>query len=284
MIQNENSSDIPLDLRTAPWLERLLSLFQKQAQIILQQGQVIQKQAEQITSLKQTVQELRDEVNRLKKLPKRPKFRPSGHPPDPKSSAAQGGSTQVQRTVRQRAKEEVLVKAVDVPSGARFKGYQTYTIQELTIIPKDVTYRLEVWQAPDGKIIRASLPLGITGSHFGPSMRTMVHNLYAYGMTQPAIFDFMLSVGIDVSEGQIHNMLMDEAEQYQQQSEAILSAGIQEAPYIRTDDTGTKHQHKSAYCTHIGGEYFAYYKTTPSKSRINLTYLNVFVNDIQRLQ
>ena len=269
MIQNEDFSDIPVDLRTAPWLERLLTLFQEQAQTIREQGQVIQKQAEQITSLKQTVQELRDEVNRLKNLPKRPKFRPSGHPSDPKSSVAQGGSTSVQRAMRQRTKEEVLVKAVDVPRGARFKGYQTYTIQELTIIPKDVTYRLEVWQAPDGKIIRASLPSSIAGSHFGPSVLAMVHNLYANGMTQPAIFDFMLGVGIDVSEGQIHNMLVGEAEQYQQQSEAILSAGIQEAPYIRTDDTGAKHQHKSAYCTHIGGEYFAYYKTTPSKSRIN---------------
>jgi predicted RNase H-like nuclease (RuvC/YqgF family) len=79
MIKNENLSDIPVDLRTAPWLERLLTLFQEQRQ-------VIQKQAEQIASLKQTVQELRDEVNRLKKLPKRPKFRPGGHPSDPKSS------------------------------------------------------------------------------------------------------------------------------------------------------------------------------------------------------
>jgi hypothetical protein len=171
--------------------------------------------------------------------------------------------------MRQREKEEVFVKAVDVPSDARFKGYQSYTVQELTITPKDVTYRLEVWQAPDGTVIRATLPPSIVGAHFGPSVLAMVHNLYANGMTQPAIFDFMLGVGIDVSEGQIHNMLVGEAKQYQQQSEAILSAGIQEAPYIRTDDTGAKHQHKSAYCTHIGGKYFAYYKTTPSKSRIN---------------
>jgi hypothetical protein len=137
MIKNENLSDIPVDLRTALWLERLLTLFQEQRQ-------VIQKQAEQIASLKQTVQELRDEVNRLKKLPKRPKFRPGGHPSDPKSSTTQGGSTPARRAVRQRTKKEVLVKAVDVPSSARFKGYQTYTIQELTIIPKDVTYMLNV--------------------------------------------------------------------------------------------------------------------------------------------
>ena len=62
---------------------------------------------------------------------------------------------------------------------------------------------------------------------------------------------------------------MGEAESYRKESVAILSAGLQEAPYIRADDTGAKHQHQNMYCTHIGGEYFAYYKTTTSKSRIN---------------
>ena len=269
MIQPEDFPEIPIDLRTASWIERLITLFQGQAQNIREQAQIIQKQAEQIAALKTTVQELRDELNRLKNLPKRPKFRPSGRPSNTGNATAQSGSGSIQRTMPQKTKEEVLVKALDVPAGARFKGYQTYSIQELTITPKDVTYKLEVWQAPDGTTIRASLPPAINGSHFGPSLRAMAHNLYANGMTQPAIFDFMLGVGIDVSEGQIHNILMDEAEQYQQQSEAILTAGIEEAPYIRTDDTGAKHQHKNAYCTHIGGQYFAYYKTTSSKSRIN---------------
>jgi hypothetical protein len=214
MIQNEDLSDIPADRRAEPWLERLITLFQRQAQ-------TIQKQAEQITDLKRTVQELRDELNRLKKLPKRPIFRPGGGPFDPKKSASQGPSTPVQRTERQKTKEEVLVKVADVPSGARFKGYQTYSIQELMITPKDVTYKLEVWQAPDGTVIRASLPSAIAGSHFGPSLRALVHNLYANGMTQPAIFDFMLGVGIDVSEGQIHNILVSESEQYQKQGEAM---------------------------------------------------------------
>ena len=48
-----------------------------------------------------------------------------------------------------------------------------------------------------------------------------------------------------------------------------MTAGIEEAPYIRADDTGAKHQHKNNYCTHIGGKYFAYYKTMASKSREN---------------
>lgn len=277
MIQKEDFPDIPTEQRSAPWLENMIAMFQEQlrivheqTQVIQEQARVIQKQAEEITSLKKTVQELRDEINRLKKLPKRPKFRPSKNSSNTGNTTTSANrSNSTLRTKPQQTKEEVLVKALNVPSGARFKGYQTFTIQELMVIPKEVTYKLEVWQAPDGAIVRASLPTAIDGSHFGPNLRTMVHALYANGMTQPAIFDFMLNVGIDVSEGQIHHILINEAKQYQQQSEEILSAGLQEAPYIRTDDTGVRHQHKNAYCTHIGGEYFAYYKTTPSKSRIN---------------
>jgi len=52
---------------------------------------------------------------------------------------------------------------------------------------------------------------------------------------------------------------MNESEKYAQESEKILSAGLEEAPYIRTGDTGAKHQHKNGYCTHIGGEKFLYF-------------------------
>ena len=131
MIQHEDFSEIPANQRTAPWLEHLIALFRKQAQ-------VIQEQAEQISTLKKKVQELQDELNHLKKMPKRPKFRPGGDPSNSKKSTDQGRSSPVQRTMPPKTKEEVLVRALDVPSNSRFKGYQAYSIQELAITPKDV--------------------------------------------------------------------------------------------------------------------------------------------------
>jgi len=117
------------------------------------------------------------------------------------------------------------------------------------------------------------LPLEVEGSHFGAELRALIQGLYASGMTQPAISQFIKNFGIEISEGQIHNLLMGEAKGYTEESEAILSAGLQEAPYIRVDDTGAKHCHKNGYTTHIGGQYFSYYKTTSSKSRLNFLKL-----------
>ena len=252
----------------APWLKSLIALCEEQARII-------QAQAEEIVQCKQTIQELRDELNRLKKQPKRPKFRPGKTSKNNKSKGSDGSLSSLQFAIIPKKQEEVIVRAPDVPSGAVFKGYQEYSIQELEFVPKDVTYKLEVWQIPGGKVFRASLPETLEGSHFGPTLRSFVFNLSAEGMTQPALFNFLRNVGIDISESQIHNILMGEAQEFQRVSESILEAGLQESAYIRTDDTGAKHQYKTAYCTHIGGQYFAYYKTGFTKSREN--FLNILL-------
>lgn len=271
-------SYIPEDLQKAPWLQPIVGLLQTQAEQINKQAKQIQAQAEQINALKQTVQDLKDEINRLTKTPKRPKFRPGGGDPksrsgQPGNSAGGGGAPSSHGMASKKVRQEVRVPALDVPLGARFKGYQEYAIQELELTPKDVIYKLEVWQASDGTIIRAILPKEAQGSHFGCQLRALLHNLYALGMTEPGLFDLLRGAGIEISEGQVHNILMNESEKYAQESEKILSAGLQEAPYIRADDTGAKHQHKSGYCTHIGGEYFSYFKTTSSKSRSNFLQL-----------
>jgi hypothetical protein len=264
MTAEENLSFIPHELRALPWMQQIIEL--------------IQRQTEEIAALKKTVQEQKDEIDRLKKMPKRPKFRQGGGDPKNRSghlnnTKARDGSNPGNDMVPKKVRQEVRVRVENVLPGSRFKGYQDYAIQELEITPKDVIYRLEVWQAPDGSIVRAVLPQEVQGSHFGHQLRALLHNLYALGMTEPGLFDLLKGAGIEISEGQVHNILMSESEKYRRASEEILTVGIKEAPYIRADDTGAKHQHKSGYCTHIGGEYFAYYKTTLSKSRENFLRL-----------
>ena len=185
--------EIPENQSTVPWVQSLVCLVQEQAKTIQEQTRTIQAQVEQIALLKTNVQELRDEVARLKNTPKRPKFRPSGTPP-PKNASNQstpnrGASNNVQSVLIQKTREEVVVKPIDLPEGSRFKGYATYSVQELTLTPKDVVYKLEVWQAPDdGSIIRALLPPEVAGTHFGVDLRALILGFYASGMTQPAIF------------------------------------------------------------------------------------------------
>ena len=45
------------------------------------------------------------------------------------------------------------------------------------------------------------------------------------------------------------------------------------SPYINVDDTGARHKGKNGYCTHIGNEFFSWFESTGSKSRVNFLKL-----------
>jgi hypothetical protein len=255
------------EVRESPSMKGLVILIQT----LLEQLQATQ---EQLTKAQEKIKILEDELAKLRKTPKRPKFRPNGMQPRDRGRGSSGSnsdktSSSDNSSIAKKEISEVVVKPLNIPDGSRFKGYQTFAIQDISVIAKEIVYKLEVWQSLNGDILRGKLPEELKGQHFGSTLRAFTTNLYAQGMTQPAIHEFLRSIGIDLSSGQVNHILLNEAEGYSSASEEILTAGLQEASHVGVDDTGEKHKHKSSYCTYIGGQHFAYYKTTCSKSREN---------------
>lgn len=264
--------DIEKALSQSPQYIQDSPIVQAMVQLIRSQAEQIQRQTERINNLEETIEELKDEISRLNKTPRRPKLKPNKmEPRSRKKSGSEGRATGSNKNIcaPDKKREEIKIAAEDVPQGSRFKGYSEFKVQDLEITVKETTYKLEVWQAPDGAVIRARLPEQYRGRHFGPDLRTLIINLYAQGMTQPAMYDFLKGVGVEISPGQINHILLEDADGFAEVSEAILQTGLREASYIRADDTGARHKHRNGYCTHIGGEHFSYYKTTFSKSREN---------------
>lgn len=261
----------PKFIQDFPAVQSIVQFMENQAEQIQNQSEQIQKQVEEICKLKNIIDKLKDEISRLNKTPKRPKFGKNNMEPRNRGNGSSQNSTRNNKSIciPEKKQEEIKIAARKVPEGSRFKGYTKFKVQDVKINVKETIYKLEVWQSPNGKIIRAKLPKELRGKHFGSELRTLIINFYAQGMTEPTIKDFLQGVGVYISSGQINNILLEEADQFTKVSEEILEAGLNEASYIRTDDTGARHKHKNGYCTHIGGEYFAYYKTTFSKSRRN---------------
>lgn len=256
--------EIPVSERTQT-VEALLVVIEQLAQII-------QFQASRITVLE-------DEVARLKGQKPRPRIEPSSLSREPQvnqneSGGKRPGSEKRSKTRALKIHRTIRLKPENLPAGSKFKGYQDYVAQDLRLELYNTRYLRGVWQTPDGKRIVAELPAALNGTHFGPTVTSYVVSLSAQlRVPQPLIREHLLELGVDISAGQIDRMLSNWGKTLAPERDDLLRAGLKVAPYIQVDDTGARHRGKNGVCTQIGGDFFTFFASTGSKSRINFIEL-----------
>lgn len=225
---------------------------------------------DEVTALKQLVAEQREEIARLKGLKSRPAIKPSGmdkgtEPPKLGKKEKRRGRGKVTPRV---SIEEKTIEA-EVPPGSRFKGHEPFLVQDLVISVHATCYQRERWIAPDGRTILAPLPEGISG-HFGPELRRFVLMQYHQGQsTLPRLLALLRSIGVSISKRQLQRLLTDKQDDFVAEARAVLRAGLETSPYVSVDDTGARHNGKNGFCTQIGNNWFTWFGTRPSKSRLN---------------
>ena len=224
----------------------------------------------EVATLKQTVAEQREEIARLKGLKGRPIIEPSGMdkgtvPPKPAGDVKQPGRGKITPRVEV---EDKLIR-IEVPSGSTFKGLESFLVQDLVISATATCYLRERWVTPDGRTILAPLPEGIEG-HFGPELRRFVLVQYHQGQsTMPRLLALLRSVGVAISKRQLVRLLNENHEGFIAEAQDVLRAGLQTSPWVSVDDTGARHAGKNGFCTQIGNEWFTWFRTRSSKSRLN---------------
>jgi Transposase IS66 family len=228
----------------------------------------------EVAALKQVVSEQRAEIARLKGLKGPPSIKPSGmeqaSEPKPRSG---GGKRRGRGAKRVRVAIEDRVLTVAVPAGSRFKGYESFFVQDLELRPMAIRFRRERWVTPDGRTVVAALPPGIDG-HFGPALRRFVLAQYHQGqVTVPRLVAVLDAIGIEVSKRQVVRLLIDRQDRFRAEARDVLRAGLVTAPWITVDDTGARHKARNGYCTQIGNDRFTWFGTTGSKSRRNFLEL-----------
>ena len=249
----------------SPLVEQLLALIE-------QQNFILQQQAEQIQLLK-------DEIARLKNQPPRPDIKPSSLGKKKKRSTGslpkkRAGSKKRSKTVHLKIHKTKPIEPENIPAGSEFRSYRDFVVQDLVIKPSNTRFRLKVYEIPYGDWVTGKLPAYLNGKHFGPTLiRFILYQHYHCHVTQPSLLEQLDEFGIDISAGQLSNLLIEEKERFHREKERILSVGLQVSGYVNVDDTGARHKGQNGYCTHIGNELFSWFESTGSKSRINFLKL-----------
>ena len=291
---------VDFQLALCPDVESLQGLKSQQEQIQTQQEQIrsqqktIQTQQGQIQTQQQTIEELEQQLKSneerieqleadlraQKKLKGKPKLRASQlNSPNPKAKGEgkRPGSAKRSKKASFEIDEERIIHPDEIPADATFNGYRDYDVQELKLERVNIRFRLAEY-VKDGKTIVGQLPAEYCHGHYGPLLvGYILYQHYQCRVPQPLIYEQLREWGVEISTGQLHNILSENKEAFHAEQQQVLKVGLETATYIHTDDTGARHQGKNGYCTVIGNHWFTYFRTTHSKSR--QTFLETLQGD-----
>jgi hypothetical protein len=241
--------------------------------LVEEQRKLIEKLSKQLVNQKSRIEQLEAELLAKKKLKGKPRVSASllnqSEPLEPKSSK-RAGSAKNSKKASFESDEEITIQPDSIPEQAKFNGYRSYDVQELIIKRHNIRFQLAEYITADGTTVVGELPKEYQGRHYGPGLVCYVmYQHYQCRVPQPLIYEQLREWGIDISAGQVNRLLNEEHQIFEQEQHQVLKAGLETATYIHTDDTGARHKGKNGYCTVIGNDDFAYFKSSNSKSREN---------------
>lgn len=224
------------------------------------------------------IQALRDEINCLKGEDGKPDIKANKKQKKDHSSEKERKGSSRKRKKRKKLSEvkinrEEIVKIdkSELPSDAKFKGYEEVIVQDLRIEPDNICFRKEkYYSASAKKTYLAALPKGYEGQ-FGPTIRALVPSLYyAAGMSEPKIVELLEQMGVNISKGKVSSLLSKRTEMWQAEADAILVAGLGSSHWQHIDDTGTRVNGKNNYCHILCNPFYTSYATRPKKNRLSV--------------
>ena len=107
--------------------------------------------------------------------------------------------------------------------------------------------------------------------HFGPELRRFVLMQYHQGQIDAAASDGACCTrwACRSPSAQVQRLLTEKQDGFLAEARDVLRAGLETSPWVSVDDTGARHAGKNGFCTQIGNDWFTWFGTRSSKSRLN---------------
>ena len=239
--------------------------------------------------LREQVQRLRDEINRLKGERGKPNIRPRKKKRASSNHSSERERHEPKKWKKSRKLDRIKIDHAEVldvepeclPADARFKSYEDVVVQDLDIRTNNILFRKKKYHSQSaGKTYLAELPRGYEGQ-FGPGLKSLAI-VMSFGMqaTEPKILEFFDNFGIQISSGQLSNILIKDKELFHTEKDAVYEAGLRSSPWQHIDDTGARVNGQNQYCQIVCNPLYTAYFTTEKKSR--LTVVDVLRNFNER--
>jgi Transposase IS66 family len=230
-------------------------------------------------------QRLRDELNRLKGEQGAPAIKANTPQPPPKDHSSEQERRKPKTWSKGRKTDRIAIDREQVvqvdptqlPSEAVFKGYEDVVVQDVIFRTDNVLFHKEKFYSPSQhQTYLASLPPGYCGQ-FGPGLKSLALVLY-FGaqMSEPKVAELLRSVGVQISDGQVSNLLIKGQAPFHAEKEALYQAGLASSPWQHLDDTSTRVNGQNGYCHIVCNPLYTAYFTTAAKDR--LTIIDVLTN------
>jgi hypothetical protein len=259
-------------------------------QLIVRLLNLIEDLSADLRDAQAETQRLRDENNRLKGEQGKPNIKAN----KPKPPQTDHSSEKERRKPKQRKKrckkaaiqvhrEQTLeVDKASLPADAKFKGYDDVVVQDIVFRADNVCFHKEKYWAPStAQTYLAELPRGYEGQ-FGPGIKALSLTLYfGSGISEPKIRELYENVGVQISAGELSNLLIKDQELFHAEKDAVYDAGLRSSPWQHTDDTSTRVNGQKQHCHIVCNPFYTIYCTTPRKDRLSV--LDVLRNGQPRI-
>src|SRR5438093_7191917 len=230
-------------------------------------------------------QRLRDEIKLLKGEQGAPAIKPNTPQPPPKHHSSEKERRQPKTWSKDRKTDRIAIDREQVmqidptrlPPDAVFKGDEDVVVQDVIFRTDNVLFHKEKFYSPaQHQTYLASLPPGYRGQ-FGPGLKSLALVFY-FGaqMSEPKVAELLRSGGVQISEGQVSNLLIKDQTAFHGEKDALYQAGLASSPWQHLDDTSTRVNGQNGYCHIVCNPLYTAYFTTTAKDR--LTVIDVLTN------